>query len=204
MDKRPSKSFNNTDVIIIASINTNIPVSMLSIPRDTPAYIPGVGVQKVNTAWGIGGPDCSSRRSVTTSASRSPITRWSTSPGVVHAVDTFGGIDVIATCPLLHAFPRDPYYMGDVNIVRQPWTDTFTGEIWPVGSKVPRTEINIPKPGVYTLDGLQSLAFVRARYGVPGGGVHRGRREQRVVRALLAKALSRSAHCRNSPSCMAS
>jgi uncharacterized protein YraI len=78
--------------------------------------------------------------------------------------------------------------MGDPYVVRQQWTDTFTGEVWPVGSKVPRTEINLSKPGVYTLDGLQSLAFVRARKGIPGGDVDRGRREQRLVRAMLQKA----------------
>lgn len=188
-DKRPSKSYNNTDVIIIASINTDIPaVTLLSIPRDTRAFIPGVGVQKVNTAFGIGGADLfkkTIRYNFGIEISNYALVNFTS---VVHAVDTFGGIDVIATCPLQHVFPRDPYYLGDVNIVRAAWTDTFTGEVWPVGSKVPRTEINIPKPGVYSLDGLQSLAFVRARYGVPGGDVDRGRREQRVVRALLAKA----------------
>ncbi len=188
-DKRPSKSYNNTDVIIIASINTDMPaVTLLSIPRDTRAFIPGVGVQKVNTAFGIGGADLfkkTIRYNFGIEISNYALVNFTS---VVHAVDTFGGIDVIATCPLQHAFPRDPYYLGDVNIVRAAWTDTFTGEVWPVGSKVPRTEINIPKPGVYSLDGLQSLAFVRARYGVPGGDVDRGRREQRVVRALLAKA----------------
>ena len=188
-DKRPSKSYNNTDVIIIASINTDIPaVTLLSIPRDTRAFIPGVGVQKVNTAFGIGGADLfkkTIRYNFGIEISNYALVNFTS---VVHAVDTFGGIDVIATCPLQHAFPRDPYYLGDVNIVRAAWTDTFTGDVWPVGAKVPRTEINIPKPGVYSLDGLQSLAFVRARYGVPGGDVDRGRREQRVVRALLAKA----------------
>jgi uncharacterized protein YraI len=78
--------------------------------------------------------------------------------------------------------------MGDVNVVREPWVDTFTGETWQVGTKVPRLEINLPKPGVYTLDGLQALAYVRARKGIPGGDVDRGRREQRLVRAMLQKA----------------
>jgi anionic cell wall polymer biosynthesis LytR-Cps2A-Psr (LCP) family protein/uncharacterized protein YraI len=189
IDKRPSKAFNNTDVIIIASINTEIPaVTLLSIPRDTPAYIPGVGVYKINTAFAAGGPDLfkqTIRYNYGIEIANYALVNFT---GLVHAVDTFGGVDVIATCPLQHAFPRDPYYMGDVYVVRSAWTDTFTGEVWPIGSKVPRTEINIPKPGVYALDGLQALAFVRARYGVPGGDVDRGRREQRVVRALLAKA----------------
>jgi hypothetical protein len=47
----------------------------------------------------------------------------------------------------------------------------------------------INTPGVYNMDGLQALAFVRARYGVPGGDVDRGRRQQILIRALLQKAL---------------
>jgi anionic cell wall polymer biosynthesis LytR-Cps2A-Psr (LCP) family protein/uncharacterized protein YraI len=189
VDKRPDKSFNNTDVIIIASINTNIPaVTLLSIPRDTPAYIPGVGVRKINTAYAAGGADLFKQTILYNYGIEVVSYALVNFTGVVHAVDTLGGVDVIATCPLQHIFPRDPYYMGDPYIVRQQWTDSFTGEVWPVGSKVPRTEINLSKPGVYTLDGLQSLAYVRARKGIPGGDVDRGRREQRLVRAMLQKA----------------
>ncbi len=189
VDKRPSRSFNNTDVIIIASINPELPtVTMLSIPRDTPAYIPGVGVYKINTAFAAGGADLFKQTILYNYGIEVSNFALVNFTGVVHAVDTFGGIDVIATCPLQHAFPLDPYYMGDPNIVRTEWTDSFTGEVWKVGSKVPRLDINLPKPGVYTLNGLQSLAFVRARKGIPGGDVDRGRREQRLVRALLSKA----------------
>lgn len=57
VDKRPTKNFNNTDVIVIASINPDIPsVTLLSISRDWPAHIPGVGTQKINTAFAIGRP----------------------------------------------------------------------------------------------------------------------------------------------------
>ena len=57
-----------------------------------------------------------------------------------------------------------------------------------MGKPIPTTTINIPSPGVYTLNGLQALAFARARYGVPGGDIDRGRREQLVIRAMLNKA----------------
>ena len=108
-------------------------------------------------------------------------------PAGVRAVDTLGGVDIVATCPIHHVFPRDPYYMGGA-YVAQDYVDTFTGEVWKRGAKAPTLEINIPKAGVYTLNGLQALAYVRARYGIPGGDVDRGRREQRLVRALFAKA----------------
>jgi hypothetical protein len=72
-------------------------------------------------------------------------------------------------------------------VTTRDWVDTFTGEVWPAGTKIPLTSIDIPSPGVYTLNGLEALAFARARKGIPGGDVDRGRREQRVLRAMLAK-----------------
>lgn len=188
VDKRPDKGFLNTDVIIIASVNPDVPaVTLLSIPRDTPAYIPGVGVQKINTAYSIGGPDLFKETILYNFGLKIDNYAMVNFAGVVHAVDALGGVDVIATCPIQHAFPKDPYYMGGL-ITPRDYVDTFTGEVWKAGTRIPLTTIDIPKPGVYTLDGQHALAFARARKGIPGGDVDRGRREQRVLRALLAKA----------------
>ncbi|MFN4293578.1 MAG: LCP family protein [Thermoflexales bacterium] len=188
IDKRPDRGFMNTDVIIIASVNPDAPiVTLLSIPRDTPVYIPGVGMRKVNQAYALGGPDLfkeTIRYNFGLDVANYAMVNFA---GLVRAVDALGGVDVIVTCPIQHNFPRDPYYMGG-SIVAKDYVDTFTGEVWPAGSRVPLLRIDLPKPGVYRLNGLQALAYVRARYNVPGGDVDRGRREQRIVRALLAKA----------------
>jgi len=188
IDRRPDRGFLNTDVIIIASVNLDAPiVTLLSVPRDTPAYIPGVGMRKINQAYALGGPDLfkeTIRYNLGLDIANYAMVNFS---GLVRAVDALGGIDVIATCPLRHNFPRDPYYMGG-NIVARDYVDTFTGEVWPAGSRVPLLRIDLPRPGVYRLNGLEALAYVRARYNIPGGDLDRGRREQRVVRALLAKA----------------
>ncbi len=188
IDKRPDRGFMNTDVIIIASINSDVPiVTLLSVPRDTQVYIPGVGIKKVNQAYAFGGPDLfkeTIRYNFGLDVANYAMVNFA---GLVRAVDALGGVDVIATCPIQHNFPRDPYYMGG-SIVAKDYVDTFTGEVWPAGSRVPLLRIDLPKPGVYSLNGLQALAYVRARYNVPGGDVDRGRREQRIVRALLAKA----------------
>jgi anionic cell wall polymer biosynthesis LytR-Cps2A-Psr (LCP) family protein len=192
VDSRPSKGFANTDVIIIASINPDIPsVTMLSIPRDTLVYVPGWRSSKVNTAFAHGGPDLFRQTIKYNFGIDIDSYAMVNFAAVVHAVDTLDGVDVVATCPLYHVFPKDPYYMSDDTTpmtVTQPYTDTFTGEVWQPGIAVPTQTIDIPYPGVYSLDGLEALAFVRARYGVPGGDVDRGRREQRLVRALLTKA----------------
>ncbi len=187
-DKRPDRGFMNTDVIIIASVNPDAPVvTLLSIPRDTSVYIPGVGVRKVNQAYALGGPDLfkeTIRYNFGLDVANYAMVNFA---GLVRAVDALGGVDVIVTCPIRHDFPRDPYYMGG-SIVARDYVDTFTGEVWPAGSRVPLLRLDLPKPGVYRLNGLQALAYVRARYNIPGGDVDRGRREQRIVRALLARA----------------
>ena len=188
VDKRPDRNFANTDVIIVASINPDVPsVVMLSIPRDTLVYIPGYDMAKVNTAFALGGPNLLKSTLLYNFGLRVDYYAMLNFEGVVNAVDALGGVEVVSTCPLYHVFPRDPYYMGP-SILGRDYTDTFTGEVWKRGTRVPTLAIDIPKPGVYTLDGLQALAYIRARKGIPGGDVDRGRREQRVVRALFAKA----------------
>ena len=192
VDSRPGMGFANTDVIIIASINPEAPaVTMLSIPRDTLAYIPGWRSAKINTAFAHGGPDLFKQTIKYNFGINVDYYAMVNFTAVITTVEVLGGVDVVATCPLYQVFPKDPYYMADNNTpmtVTQPYTDTFTGEVWQPGISVPTQTIDIKGPGVYSLNGLEALAFVRARYGVPGGDVDRGRREQRLVRAVFVKA----------------
>ena len=193
IDTRPGPGGpSNTDVIIIASINPDIPaITMLSIPRDTLVYIPNYRSAKVNTAFKVGGPDLFRQTILYNFGLNIDYYAIVNFSAVVNGVTTLEGIDVVATCPLFQIFPKDPYYFADEsnpNIVTRPYTDSFSGEAWVVGKRVPTTTINITEPGVYTLNGLQALAFARARYGVPGGDIDRGRREQLVIRAMLNKA----------------
>jgi anionic cell wall polymer biosynthesis LytR-Cps2A-Psr (LCP) family protein len=187
VDSRPTRNLKNTDVIIIASVNLDVPaITLLSIPRDMPAYLPNVGMAKINQAYAVGGPDLfkqTIRYNLGLEIDHYATVNFA---GLVRAVDVLGGVDVLATCPLQHTFPRDPYYIGG-SVVAKDYVDTFTGEVWPAGSRVPLLRIVLPKPGVYRMNGLQALAYVRARFDIPGGDVDRGRREQRMVRALLAK-----------------
>lgn len=191
VDTRPGDKGMLTDVIIIASIDPNIPaVTLLSIPRDTLVYIPNRRMAKVNTAFAAG-PDVFKQTIKYNFGLNVDYYATINFAGLVNAVNTLGGIEVIATCPLYQVFPKDPYYLADPATpltVTVPYTDSFTGEVWQPGQAVPTQTIYIPRPGVYTLNGMQALAYARARYGVPGGDVDRTRRAQRVVRALLHKA----------------
>lgn len=193
LDTRPNDGRSLSDVIIIASINPNAPaVTLLSIPRDTLVYIPNRKMAKVNTAFAVS-PDVFKQTILYNFGLNVDYYATINFAGIVNAVNTLGGIDIVATCPLYQVFPKDPYYMADPVMpltVTAPYTDTFTGEVWEPGQPVPTQTINLPRPGVYTLNGQQALAFARARYGVPGSDIDRGRRAQQVVRALLNKARS--------------
>lgn len=188
IDKRPTRNFQNTDVIMLAVINPDVPaVTVLSIPRDTTVYIPGSGMLKVNQAYAIGGWALFKKTMAYNFGLTPDNYAMVNFEGLVKAVDVLGGVDVIAVCPINHVFPRDPYYMGGF-VTPADYKDTFTGEIWKAGTKIPLLTLDLPKPGLYHLDGLHALAFVRARKGIPLGDVDRARREQRTVRALFAKA----------------
>ncbi len=195
VDTRPTEKGMLTDVIIIASIDPNIPaVTLLSIPRDTLVYIPHRRMAKVNTAFAAG-PDVFKQTIKYNFGLNVDYYAAINFAGLVKAVNMLGGIEIIATCPLYQVFPKDPYYLADPVTpltVTAPYTDSFTGEVWQPGQAVPTQTIYIPRPGVYTLNGLQALAYTRARQAVPGGDVDRGRRAQRVLRALLHKARSSS------------
>jgi anionic cell wall polymer biosynthesis LytR-Cps2A-Psr (LCP) family protein len=195
IDTRPQGGSKNSDVIIIASMQPDVPaITLLSIPRDTLVWIPSRNrYGKINTAYAYGGFDSFKqmmRYNLGLNIDSYVAVNFS---ALVNTVNTLGGIDIVASCPLFQVFPKDPYYFADATTpltVTVPYTDTFTGEVWQPGQAVPTQTIWIPGPGVYTLNGLQTLAFARARYGVPGGDIDRGHRTQQVVRGLFNKAKS--------------
>jgi len=191
VDTRPKEGSLLSDVIIIASINPYAPaVTLLSIPRDTLVYIPGYRMTRVNVAFSRG-PEAFRQTIKYNFGLDVHYYAAVNFAGLVNAVNILGGIEIVATCPIYQVFPKDPYYLADPATpltVTTPYTNTFTGEVWEVGQRVPTLTLSIPRAGVYRLDGLQALAYVRARYGVPGGDVDRTRRAQRVVRALLNQA----------------
>jgi anionic cell wall polymer biosynthesis LytR-Cps2A-Psr (LCP) family protein len=192
VDTRPTVGGANTDVVLLASIQPSIPaVTLLSIPRDTLVFAPGWKWTKINQVFAHGGAQEVKDVFRYNFGLDVQLFAMGNFASVVYAVDTLGGIDLVATCPLYHVFPRDPYYIPDLGqpfTVTTEYVDSFTGEVWPVGSAVPTITIDMPGPGVYQLDGLQALGYARAREGLPGGDVDRGRREQKVLRSVLSKA----------------
>jgi LCP family protein required for cell wall assembly len=171
-DASPDGRWARTDSIIIASINPQAPsVSMLSLPRDLHVRIPGYGRDRINTAFerGIadnfpngGGPGFLAlvlRKNFGIQINHFVRIDFD---GFVKAVDTLGGVEVLAECELHDTFPdpTDPTQRRGIDL------DVY--------------------PGKVQLTGQQALWYSRSRWST--SDFDRARRQQKVLRAALKKA----------------
>jgi len=163
-------------VIIVASINPDIPsVNVFSIPRDTWVYIPNWRYTRVNLAdshgasvqFPGGGPGLVEQTLQYNFGI--PIQYYARVDfdGFKKLIDTVGGVDVVADCPLYDIFPDNPPGVTDIGYTE------ITGTI------------DIPVAGVYHLDGKHALWYARSRKTT--SDFDRSRRQQRVLRALWNK-----------------
>jgi LCP family protein required for cell wall assembly len=169
-----------TDVMVVVSVNPNGPyISLLSIPRDFYAWIPGYGFGKINTANSRGrylpggGPGLV--KATIEYNLGIPIDYYALVhfEGFTRIVDALGGIDVPVECELHDTFPdpADPEQGIDIDLY----------------------------PGVQHLDGQRALWYVRSRKGLSVRDAYgvsttsdfdRNRRQQQVLRALYRQVVS--------------
>jgi LCP family protein required for cell wall assembly len=175
-DRRPDSSGWRTDVIIVVSINPDVPsVNMYSIPRDTWVYIPNWRYTRINLAdahgetnnFPGGGPGLVAETLQYNFGI--PIQYYARVDfnGFKHLIDGVGGVDIVADCPLYDIFPDNPEGVTDIGFTE------ITGTI------------DIPAAGVYHLDGKHALWYARSRKTT--SDFDRSRRQQRVLRALWDK-----------------
>lgn len=154
-----------TDTIVVVSINPDLPsVSLLSIPRDFYAWIPGHGFDKINTAYSRagrinypgGGPELIKATIEYNLGIRIHYYALVGFNGFVRIVDTLGGVDVAVECPLSDTFP-DP------------------------GSPNEQTDVDWD-PGIHHLDGKHALWYARSRWSTHDFDRHR--RQQQVLRGM--------------------
>jgi LCP family protein required for cell wall assembly len=173
-DRRPEHSDYRTDAIILANINPGPPaLTLLSIPRDLWVYIPGYQFNKINVAdeqgefsrFPGGGAGLLKQTIEYNLGLHVDYYARVDFAGFMKIVDTLGGIDVLATCPIEDVFPDDP-------ITENP---TVTGTL------------AIERPGMVHLDGKHALWYARSRETT--NDWDRSLRQQRVLRALWDRAL---------------
>jgi len=159
-----------SDTIILAMLDsTQRHVAILSIPRDLWVAIPGYGENRINTAFfygqaldvPAGGPGLAAL--TVEYAFGVPVDYWAVIDfqGFERIVDSFGGITVDV-----------PYDIED--------------NAYPDGNYGVR-RVYIPA-GQQHMDGATALIYARTRHG--SSDFERARRQQQIIRALLAKAMS--------------
>jgi LCP family protein required for cell wall assembly len=155
--------------MIVVSINPDIPsVSMLSIPRDYYAWIPGYGFGKINTAINRGKDYPGGRMALVKATVEYnfgiPIHYYAMVDfaGFIQIVDALGGVDVPVECEFHDTFPdpANPEQGIDIDLY----------------------------PGIQHLNGQQALWYVRSRWST--SDYDRSRRQHQVLRALYRQALS--------------
>ncbi|MHB8621466.1 MAG: LCP family protein [Chloroflexota bacterium] len=160
----------DTQIMIVVSIDpVRKQVTMLSIPRDLWVVIPGWGVGKIGTAYHIGG--LALARDTVEKDFGIPIHyyAWVGLNGFIKVVDTFGGVDVDVSHPII-----DNAYPDDVNSA-----DPYAYR-----------HLYIPA-GPQHLNGAQALEYVRSRHGDLIGDFGRSQRQQQVLDALRRKSSGR-------------
>jgi LCP family protein required for cell wall assembly len=170
-DQTANESVGRTDVIIIVSINPELPsVSLLSIPRDFYAWIPSHGFNKINTtysrgerhAYPGGGPGLIKATIEYNLGIRIHYYARVGFDGFIKIVDALGGVDVAVECPLSDTFPDSTSPEGQTDV---DWL-----------------------PGIHHLDGKHALWYARSRWSTHD--FDRNRRQQQVLRGLYRQILT--------------
>jgi LCP family protein required for cell wall assembly len=172
-DQRPYETSWRTDVVIVVSVNPNLPtVTMWSIPRDTWLYIPNWTYQRINLAdthgaavgYPGGGPGLVKAAIEFNFGIHVDYFARVDFAGLMRVVDTLGGIDILLDCPVEDGFPDDPI-TEDPSVV---------------------TQISYPEPGLYHIDGKHALWLSRSRKTT--SEFARSRRQHLILRGIWAKA----------------
>ncbi len=162
------------DTNMVVSINTRSnEVAMISIPRDTRVQIPGYGYNKINQAHADGFRNKGDQGGI--DLARETVEGTLDLPihyhvranfsGLKQVVDAVGGIDINVKEPLY-----DPEFPCDKN------------QYLNCGFKL--------KAGQQHMNGTTALKYARCRKGTCGDDFGRAMRQQEVLQAVRAKALS--------------
>ena len=163
--------FSGNEVLTQSMILTRVDprsghVVMLSIPRDLYVPLAGGGTDKIDKAYLHGGASAA----VTTVERNFHVHidhyAWIGLLGLVNMIDKLGGVDVVATNPVL-----DDFYPADLS-GRNPYAFERVAVL----------------PGPQHMDGIEALQYVRSRHGDLRSDFGRSQRQQQVLLALRAKA----------------
>jgi LCP family protein required for cell wall assembly len=146
-------------------------VVMLSIPRDLWVPLSTGGIGKIDGAYSYGGPGAAIATVENNFGIHIDDYIWIGLVGLVHVIDAIGGIDVVASHPVL-----DDFYPKDIGS----------------GSPYEYQRVAV-LAGPQHMTGVQALQYVRSRHNDLQSDFGRSERQQQVLLALRAKAAGISA-----------
>ncbi|WP_058252704.1 LCP family protein [Gordonia sp. v-85] len=171
----------NTDTILLIRIpDDGSSATAISIPRDSYVDVPGVGMSKINAAYGTT-RETVRAQAVTDGKSESEAESEGTLAGRKALVDTVANltgvqVDHYAEVGLL-GFVLLTNAAGGIDVcLNDAVRDPFTGARFRAGRQ--------------TLDGPKALSFVRQRHGLPRGDLDRITRQQAFMASLTQKIIS--------------
>lgn len=159
-DLRPGGGY-RTDVIQLVIIRPDAgSANVVSFPRDLYLYIPGVGPERINTAFGIGGFELMQSTFSYNFGLKPDHYVMTDFNGFINIIDTLGGIDVEVEKELRDKCDLPTGVNGYCTV----------------------------SPGINSMDGATALWYVRSRYST--SDFDRGRRSQEVMGGVARKLLS--------------
>ncbi|MBC2643513.1 MULTISPECIES: LCP family protein [unclassified Rhodococcus (in: high G+C Gram-positive bacteria)] len=171
----------NTDTIVLIRVpNDGSSATAISIPRDSYVNVPGIGMSKINAAYGAT-KETERLKLVEDGATDKEAEAESTKAGreaLVKSVADLTGITVdhYAEVGLL-GFVLLTNAVGGVDVcLNQPVDEDLSGAHFPAGKQ--------------TLKGADALSFVRQRHDLPRGDLDRIVRQQVFMASLVGKVLS--------------
>lgn len=173
----------NTNTLILLHVPADGSRAVaLSIPRDDYVDLPeGLGEHKIKEAYGRAKANAEATAHSTGTTDRAALEQVGREAGrhaAIDAVQQLLGVTVDHFAEInLAGFYDLANALGGVTVcLREPVHDGYSGANFPAGAQ--------------TLDGAQSLAFVRQRHGLANGDLDRTHRQQ----AFLASAVSKLQH----------
>ncbi|MGV8872476.1 MAG: LCP family protein [Rhodococcus sp. (in: high G+C Gram-positive bacteria)] len=171
----------NTDTIVLIRVpNDGSSATAISIPRDSYVEVPGIGMSKINAAYGAtkestrlelveqGVPDADADSRATEAGREALIDSVATLTGLT--VDHYAEVGLLGFVLLTDA-------VGGVDVcLNNPVQEPLSGANFPAGEQ--------------KLSGSQALSFVRQRHDLPRGDLDRIVRQQVFMASLVRSVLS--------------
>ncbi|WP_438646533.1 LCP family protein [Rhodococcus opacus] len=171
----------NTDTIVLIRVpNDGSSATAISIPRDSYVDVPGIGMSKINAAYGAtketerlqlvedGATDKEAEEESTKAGREALIQSVADLTGIT--VDHYAEVGLLGFVLLTNA-------VGGVDVcLNEPVDENMSGAHFPAGEQ--------------TLKGADALSFVRQRHDLPRGDLDRIVRQQVFMASLVGKVLS--------------